>query len=128
MGRCHCSPSTVVIPTFNNEVVDLLRAIKSVINQISPPQEIIMVDDGSTNGAADTVFKMLDSESYECKITLLKKDNGGPGSARNLGLRHCTTPFISFLDSDDEMIATNLAEKEEVLTNLGDDFFGVYGT
>ncbi|WP_205340903.1 glycosyltransferase family A protein [Denitrificimonas caeni] len=117
----------VIITTYNDEYSDLSRAVESVINQKVLPEQIIVVDDGSSNNTsdlvADNLFKLSSSP-----IFLLKKENGGPSSARNYGLKYCTSDFVTFLDSDDVMLEDNIEKKDLAMKTLSLDYFGVYGT
>lgn len=121
------SETTVIITTYNDRFEDLSTAVKSVVNQSVQPKQILIIDDGSDN---DTSIKVATSEQEktEIPITLLKKSNGGPSSARNYGLKNCNTQYVTFLDSDDEMLENNIEVKEKVLKLLDDSYFGVYGT
>ncbi len=87
------APISVVIPAYNAERY-VAEAIASVQAQTLRPSEIIVVDDGSTDATANAVGQ-IDS------VTLVSKANGGPGSARNFGVRHASQPFLAFLDADD---------------------------
>lgn len=83
---------SVVIPVYNRE--DLIeRAVASVRRQTYQPDEIIVADDGSTDGTAE-VIKGLG-------VTYCHQENAGASEARNLGVRHATCDWIAFLDSDD---------------------------
>ena len=86
----------VIIPTFNHAHF-LAEAISSVLAQTRQADEIIVVDDGSTDdpGAVVTQFP---------KVRLIRQDNGGLSSARNTGLRSCTTTHVVFLDADDRLL------------------------
>ena len=86
---------SVVIPLFNKED-SIGRSVDSVLNQIFPVEEIIIVDDGST----DTSIEVL-NEFNDPRIKILKQENSGPSSARNTGIRHAKSPWITFLDADD---------------------------
>ena len=93
---------SVIIPTYNR--ADLVqRAIKSVLNQTKKPNEIIVVDDGST----DNTKQIL--KNYPVKI--LYQKNKGVSSARNIGIKNAKYEFIAFLDSDDEWIEEKLEEQ-----------------
>jgi glycosyltransferase involved in cell wall biosynthesis len=83
-----------VVPVFNGERY-LAEAIESILNQTYRPIEIIVVDDGSTDGTAAVAAR------YGDRIRYVKQDNGGPPTARNLGLRMAAGDFVAFLDSDD---------------------------
>lgn len=92
---------SVVIPTFDRESV-LPRALGSVFAQTRPPTEVIVVDDGSTDG---TVRRL---EVEYPQITLLTQDNRGVSAARNRGIEAASEEWIALLDSDDEWTATKL--------------------
>lgn len=91
---------SVIIPLYNNEKY-ILDCIRSVINQSYKNVEIIVVDDGSTDGGKKIV-EGINSD----KITLFTQVNGGPSKARNKGIELCKGDWILFLDSDD-CITTN---------------------
>ncbi len=83
-----------VIPTYNRARL-LGRAIESVLAQSRSPDEILVVDDGSTEDVASTVRR------YGNLVELVRKPRGGIASARNLAASLAETDFIAFLDSDD---------------------------
>ena len=85
---------SVVIPTLNR-INTLQRALDSVINQTYKPAEIIVVDNGSSDGT----LKFL-REQYS-KITILKENKIGVSSARNKGIKKSINQWIALLDSDD---------------------------
>ena len=85
---------SVVIPTLNR-INTLQRALDSVINQTYKPAEIIVVDNGSSDGT----LKFL-REQYP-KITTLKENKVGVSSARNKGIKKSINQWIALLDSDD---------------------------
>jgi len=121
------SDTTVIITTYNDSVTDLRCALKSTVNQSLPPEQILVVDDGSDTNTAEKVV-LTEQIASIVPITFLVKKNGGPSSARNYGLQRCSTSYVTFLDSDDEMLESNIQTKESCLSSLGDDYFGVYGT
>jgi Glycosyl transferase family 2 len=85
---------SVVIPTYNR--AHLVReTLESVFAQEFKDYEVIVVDDGSTDGTQDYL------KSSENRITVLTQPNRGPGAARNLGARHAKGEYLAFLDSDD---------------------------
>jgi glycosyltransferase involved in cell wall biosynthesis len=88
------SSVSVIIPAYNAARF-LPEALESVFSQTWPELEVIVVDDGST----DDTREML--KPYGERIQYLHKENGGPASARNLGLRHARGRFVAFLDADD---------------------------
>ena len=90
----------VIIPTFNHARF-LAEAIKSVLAQTRPADEIIVVDDGSTDDPAAVVAKFP-------TVRLIRQDNRGLSAARNTGLRNCKASHIVFLDADDRLLPTAL--------------------
>jgi glycosyltransferase involved in cell wall biosynthesis len=102
----------VVVPTFNR--VDLVqRAVRSVLVQSLPPQEIVVVDDGSTDETAGTLRGQYPD------IRVVSQENAGPGAARNRGVRETRSVWIAFLDSDDEWAASKLGRQSAVLEETG---------
>lgn len=85
---------SVIIPFYNN-ISWLCVAIESVLAQSFKDYEIILINDGSPEDM--TVFL----EKYGEKINYIYKKNGGPASARNLGIEEAKGKYIAFLDSDD---------------------------
>ena len=107
---------SVIIPTFNRSKL-LNRSIRSVLNQTLQPNEIIVVDNGSTDDTRDMVSKNFTNIRY---IYHKKK---GVSSARNTGIRISKSNWISFLDSDDEWMKDKLfLQKEYILKNPDVDF------
>ncbi len=84
----------MIIPAYNAQQY-VAETIESVLAQTLPADEVIAVDDGSSDGT----FEVL--KSYEPSITVLAKQNGGPASARNAAIRHSTGEYLAFIDSDD---------------------------
>jgi glycosyltransferase involved in cell wall biosynthesis len=123
-----CLPITVIVPTFNDGDY-LSEALNSILLQSSPPEMLIVVDDGScTADAEKSVNEFRKLGQIPTKIVYLKQANKGPSAARNEGLRLVTTPYVTFLDADDRMLPDNLASMWQALNALADDYFGVYGT
>ena len=87
------APVSAVIPVFNGERY-LAEAIESVLAQKPGPLELIVVDDGSTDGSAAVARRYAD-------VRYVHRANGGIGAARNQGLAHARGGFIAFLDADD---------------------------
>jgi glycosyltransferase involved in cell wall biosynthesis len=95
------SPATVpgyavVIPAYQ-AAATLSHALDSVVAQTLPPRQIVVVDDGSPDGAE--LARIV--AGYGGAVTLLRQDNAGPASARNTGVRATSTPWVAFLDADD---------------------------
>ena len=85
---------TVLLPVYNR-AGPLIEAVQSCIDQSWRPIEILVVDDGSTDDVPAALRRFGD------QVRLIRKDNGGDASARNLGLAAAQGDFIHFLDSDD---------------------------
>ncbi|MCG8426711.1 MAG: glycosyltransferase [Chromatiales bacterium] len=99
---------SVIIPTYNRADV-LSRALDSVFAQTTPPYEVIVVDDGSSDDTAT----LMQQHYPDC--TYLQQENRGVSSARNLGIQHANGEWLAFLDSDDEWLPGKLAEQVELL-------------
>ena len=89
---------SVVIPCFN-AAEDLEHAVQSVLDQNVPKAEILIVDDGSTDGSV-AVAEQLARQHASIQI-LRQAANGGPAAARNKGLRKASGRYVCFLDADD---------------------------
>lgn len=88
---------SVIIPLYNKED-SIAATIESVLTQDFADYEIIVVDDGSTDGSVDVV-RGIRSE----KISLYQKENGGPSSARNFGIKRAQGEWVLLLDADDRL-------------------------
>ena len=99
---------SVIIPTYNRRNT-LSRAVESVLNQIYKPIEIIVVDDGSTDGA-----KEMCSEMYPL-VRYIYQANSGVSSARNTGIKSASGDWIALLDSDDEWLPDKLDRQVKLL-------------
>lgn len=89
---------SVIIPVYNVEkYID--ECLSSIINQTLKEIEIIVVNDGSPDNSQKIIDKYV--KKYPEKVKSFIKENGGQGSARNLGLEHAKGEYISFVDSDD---------------------------
>jgi glycosyltransferase involved in cell wall biosynthesis len=85
---------TVIIPAYNCEQY-IAQALDSVLGQTYPAHEIIVVDDGSTDGTRRAL------DAYGSQIIYIYQQNSGAAAARNTGIRRATGEFIAFLDADD---------------------------
>lgn len=85
---------SVVLPVYNCERY-LAEAVDSVLAQTHRPIDLVVVDDGSTDGTPDVL------DAYGDRVTRLRQENRGPGSARNAGLAVATGDLIAFMDADD---------------------------
>ena len=89
---------SVVIPLYNKRST-VKRAIDSILAQRDASFELIVVDDGSSDGSADWV-----EVTYGDQLRLYRQDNSGPSAARNRGVALATYPLVVFLDADDEFL------------------------
>lgn len=89
---------TVVVPAYNVEPY-LKQCLDSLVNQTVSDHMVIIVNDGSTDGTESIAQKY--AEEYPQMIRYIKQGNQGLGAARNTGLKYVTTPYVTFLDSDD---------------------------
>src|ERR1041385_3010731 len=88
---------SAIIPLYNGEKY-IEYALRSVFAQSVRPDEIILVDDGSTDRGPDLV--QATAQSAPCCVTF-SKPNGGQSSARNFGVARANSDLIAFLDQDD---------------------------
>jgi glycosyltransferase involved in cell wall biosynthesis len=99
---------SVVIPAYN-AAVSIERAIGSVLAQSRPADEVIVVDDGSTDNTADIVRQFAD------KVKLISQANAGVSAARNAGIRAADGDWVAFLDADDQWLPDFLEAQTALL-------------
>ncbi len=113
----------VIVPYYQTETGLLRRAVESVLRQQPLVQcKIIIVDDSSPNDPAPEISDLLLNKKHE--ITLLKKENGGAGAARNTGIDSVvgSVKYIAFLDSDDTFSPHHLFRMRKAF-QAGADFY-----
>lgn len=98
MPEASCRPSVAVVIPAYNAARFIGRALSSARAQTYPLDEIVVVDDGSSDGTAQAATAEAE------KLVLLTQANSGPSAARNLGVRHTRSKLIAFLDADDEWL------------------------
>jgi glycosyltransferase involved in cell wall biosynthesis len=101
---------SVVIPSYNRREL-LKRALLSAYNQTLLPAEVIVIDDGSSDGTDD----MLRQEFPQ--VTYYYQANQGVSAARNLGIKQSSGDWLAFLDSDDEWLPEKLYQQKIALEN-----------
>ena len=88
---------SVIVPVYN--IMDCLeRCVKSICTQTWENLEILLVDDGSTDGTGALCDQLAKKDG---RIRVFHKENGGSSSARNLGIREAKGEWLGFVDSDD---------------------------
>ena len=96
---------SVIVPVYNcTQYID--RCIESIVSQSFKEIELILVDDGSTDDSGVRCDEWADKDS---RITVIHRENGGLSAARNTGIEHATSEYITFVDADD-MITPYLLE------------------
>ena len=91
---------SVVIPLYNKELY-ISRSLQSVLNQNPQPNEIIVIDDGSTDNSYEFAAQC---SLLTNNIKIIQQGNRGAASARNLGIKEAQGEYIVFLDADDELL------------------------
>ncbi len=110
---------SVVIPTYNRALF-LPGTIDSVLAQDYDDFEIVVVDDGSTDGTAEVI-----ETNYACetKVRYYKQPNSERGAARNNGFKQARSPYVVFLDSDDLMHTDHLSTLAKIVAEHPDANF-----
>lgn len=108
---------SVIIPVYNYEMY-LAEAIQSALDQSFADKEVIVVNDGSSDGSEDVALGFGDA------ITYIRQDRGGNGAARNLGVANSRGDYLTFLDADDRWHPTKI-EREVALLEADPQLDGV---
>ena len=93
---------SVIIPLYNKEKI-IERTLRSVLSQDYDDYEVVIVDDGSTDGSVTVVNTLLNQLNLRDKAHLVSQPNGGPSKARNTGVKSAKGEWFYFIDADDEM-------------------------
>ena len=99
---------SAVIPVYNGEAF-VREALESVLGQVMPPAEVIVVDDGSTDGTPEVLL------SFGPAIRVVRQPNEGLAAARNAGLARATQPLFAVCDADDRWTPDKLQRQVAVL-------------
>ena len=91
---------SIVIPLYNKRET-VVRALRSVLGQTVQDFDLVVIDDGSTDGSVDIVKTFADP-----RLRIIRQPNSGVSAARNRGVAEAKTGFITFLDADDEWLPT----------------------
>ena len=100
-------PVAAIVPLFNGRRF-IREAIDSILAQAVKPREIVVVDDGSTDGGGALL------EAYP-EVRVVRQPNAGEAAARNRGIRESSEPLIALLDQDDLWLPRKLASQVRVL-------------
>lgn len=111
---------SVIMPLYNKAPY-VRKAVESVVGQTYRDWELVVVDDGSSDGSGEVVAGVADA-----RIRIIRQENAGVGATRNRGVAESSAPYICFLDADDWWEPTFLEEMEGLITRYPDA--GIYGT
>jgi glycosyltransferase involved in cell wall biosynthesis len=104
VGQLSVAPAvSVIVPTFQRRA-SVLEALATVLAQSHQDLEVIVIDDGSSDGTSAAVA------SLDPRVHLIEQDNAGPAAARNAGLARARGDVVAFLDSDDRWAADHVEE------------------
>ncbi|MDH2328601.1 glycosyltransferase family A protein [Cereibacter sp. SYSU M97828] len=113
--------ASIVIPVYNRE-----RMLADCLNSLQPAlmagAEVIVVDDGSTDGSREAAARFRDglAPNLAARMQLVAQENGGPGAARNTGVASSTRDWIVFVDSDDLWLPWSAETLGDTLAAAGD--------
>jgi glycosyltransferase involved in cell wall biosynthesis len=103
---------SAIVATYNRSDI-VSQAIESILAQTYDNIEVIVVDDGSTDGTQDSLLR------YGNRIRVVRQENAGPAAARNRGIVEARGEIVSFLDSDDIWLPTFVERQVSVLERAG---------
>src|ERR1700687_1658087 len=106
---------SVVVPLYNKASY-IGRCLDSILTQSFSDFEVIVVNDGSTDGSETVVERFRDA-----RVRIVSQENAGPGSARNRGVRLAHSPLVAFLDGDDAWNEDYLKESVAWMDRAGPD-------
>jgi len=99
-------PISVIIPAYNSAAT-IGKAIESVLAQTLQPVEVLVVDDGSLDCTAEVVSR------FDTPVRLIRRENGGPGAARNSAARQAKGDWLALLDADDTWLPNKLERQAD---------------
>ncbi|MBC8164952.1 MAG: glycosyltransferase family 2 protein [Bryobacteraceae bacterium] len=110
---------SVIVPLYNKRAW-IERALHSIAAQTFTSIEVLVVDDGSTDGSGEVAASYPDS-----RFRVIRQENAGPGAARNRGLEEARAELVAFLDGDDEWLPDYLETSVAALEKMGPDVAAV---
>lgn len=111
---------SVIMPLYNKAPY-VRKAVESVVGQTYRDWELVVVDDGSSDGSGEVVAGVADA-----RIRIIRQENAGVGATRNRGVAESSAPYICFLDADDWWEPAFLEEMAGLIERHPDA--GIYGT
>ena len=96
---------SIIIPVYNSEKY-IEKCINSILEQTCENYEVIIVNDGSTDNSIEIIKQLLHEANIDWLV--IDKENGGQGSARNLGIKYAKGEYLVVIDSDDYLMTTML--------------------
>lgn len=112
------SDVAVVMPAWNASNF-IEEAIRSALDQSTPPHTIVVVDDGSTDATAEI------AASVDSRVTVLRREHEGAGRSRTAGVAAATSAFVAFLDADDVWLPHKL-ERQLAALHADDSIEAVF--
>jgi glycosyltransferase involved in cell wall biosynthesis len=106
---------SVVVPVYNKQDA-IACTIRSVLRQARQPDELVIVDDGSTDRSIAIVREVINSEKTSVRLRIIEQENRGVSAARNRGAEESGCDYIAFLDADDEWLPDCLSEMQKLAT------------
>lgn len=116
---------SVVIPLYNKEIT-ILNCLRSVVRQLGDGDEVVIVNDGSTDSSAVLAKNYMD-DNPTVKFVYVDQENCGVSVARNNGVSLASNNFVAFLDADDEWLPNYLSEMKSLIYDFPEaSFFSSY--
>lgn len=113
---------SIIVPVYN--CVDYIsECIESIISQTYRCIELLLINDGSSDGSEKICDNFSKKYNY---IKVINKNNGGAGSARNVGLDNAIGDYIMFVDGDDTILPNMISELVELIRTTNSDVVGSY--
>ena len=110
-----CPLASIIIPTYNRKAT-IERAVASALSQTYSRIEVIVIDDGSTDGTVSVL------EQYRGRVRVVLQPNSGPSAARNRGARESAGEILAFLDSDDVWLPEKIERQVEMMYSGEEEF------
>lgn len=120
MGKRVGKTVSVIVPVYNGERY-LARCLESILGQTWEDMEILLVDDGSTDGSAGICDGFSEKDK---RVRTVHTENKGVSSARNLGMELCKGDYIAFVDADDLLAEDMVEHLADLLEKTGCDVAG----